>query len=102
MPRLDYRDHRRGPLDGAFFYQVDFPRVREAQLGGALWSITTNPFRTPQGRARTFEKNLAALRRLFASVPDDFEVVRDAAEYRRARAAGKHAAFIAIQGGNAL
>jgi membrane dipeptidase len=35
-------------------------------------------------------------------VPEHFEVVRTAAEYRAARAAGRHGAFIGIQGGNAL
>ena len=35
-------------------------------------------------------------------MPDDVELVRDAAGYRRAVQAGKHAAFLGIQGGNAL
>ena len=39
---------------------------------------------------------------LFERVSEQFQVVRSAAEYRAARAAGKHAAFIGIQGGNAL
>ncbi len=96
------RRHGRGLFDGDFYGQVDFPRILEAQVTGALWSITTNPLRSAAGRARTFARNLARLRAIFASVPEQFEVVRSAAEYRRARAAGKHCAFIVIQGGNAI
>lgn len=96
------RRHGRGLFGGAFYGQVDFPRIREAGVTGALWSITTNPLRSAAGRAETLVKNLAELRRVFAAVDGDFAVVRNAAEYRRARTAGKHGAFIAIQGGNAL
>ncbi len=46
-------------------------------------------------------KNIARLRELLDSV-DEFRIVRSRAEYRAAREAGKHAAFIGIQGGNAL
>lgn len=94
--------HGRGLFRGHFYGQADFPRVLEAGLSGATWVITTNPLRTAAGRARAFVENLERLRALFASVSDQFEVVRNVAEYRRARASGKHAAFIGIQGGNAL
>src|SRR5262245_36699119 len=39
------RRHGRGLFGARFYSQVDFPRVREARIGGALWSITTNPYR---------------------------------------------------------
>ncbi len=94
--------HGRGAFRGCFYSQVDFPRVLEAQLSGATWVITTNPARTSKGRADAFVENLRRLRAEMASVSDQFELVRNVAEYRRARAAGKHAAFVGIQGGNAL
>jgi membrane dipeptidase len=96
------RRHRHGLLGRHFYGQVDFPRIREAGITGGTWVITTNPFRPRAGRPETFVANLAKLRAIFASVPDDFAVVRNAAEYRAARAEGKHGAFIGIQGGNAL
>lgn len=96
------RAHSQGPLRAAFARQVDLPRIREAQISGATWIITTNPWRSARGRARTFVKNLASLRAELARAPEDVAVVRNVAEYRAARAAGKHAAFIGIQGGNAL
>lgn len=96
------RRHGPGPLGAAFARQVDLPRIREAQVSGAIWVITTNPWRTAQGRATTFSRNLASLRAELARAPGDVAVVRNVAEYRAARAEGKHAAFIGIQGGNAL
>ena len=89
-------------LAGAFLGQVDFPRILEAEISGATWVITTNPLRESADRTATFEANLAALCATFARVPDRFQVVTNAAGYDAARAQGKHAAFIGIQGGNAL
>jgi membrane dipeptidase len=98
----DLRRRHGGGLFGARFYsQVDFPRIRQARIGGALWSITTNPRRASEGRAGTFGRNLTALRSRFEA-ESDVTLVRTEGEYRAARAAGRHGAFIAIQGGNAL
>lgn len=96
------RRHGRGLLGARVYSQVDFPRIREAQITGACWVITTNPTRSDDTRPRTFSRNLDELLAQFALVPDDIAVVRNVAEYRAARAAGKHGAFVGIQGGNAL
>ena len=98
----DLTKRHRPPLWGAFLGQVDFPRILEAEISGATWVITTNPLREPADRASAFETNLNALCRTFERVPEHFQVVTSAREYDRARAAGKHAAFLGIQGGNAL
>jgi membrane dipeptidase len=94
--------HGRGPFGARLFYQVDLPRLREAQVSGGLWSITTNPLRSAAGRERAFVENVARLRAELGRCPDDVAVVRNATEYRAARAKGLHAALIVIQGGNAL
>lgn len=94
--------HGRGAFGGRYLSQVDFPRVLQARIGGATWVITTNPLRTAAGRARAFFRNLDTLLGIFRSVPDRFRVVKTAGEYEKARADGLHAAFIGIQGGNAL
>ncbi|MEW6268735.1 MAG: membrane dipeptidase [Thermodesulfobacteriota bacterium] len=96
------RRHGHGLLGARFYSQVDFPRVREAALTGATWVITTHPLRRAAHRTAVFLENVRRLQGIFESVPEDFAVVRSVAEYRRARAAGKHGAFIGIQGGNAL
>jgi membrane dipeptidase len=49
-----------------------------------------------------FRQNLADLMAIFASVREQVAVVRTTAEYRAARAAGKHGAFLGVQGGNAF
>lgn len=96
------RRHGRGAFGGRFYSQVDLPRILEAQISGAMWSITTNPFRSPANRAQTLSENLTQLRTIFAAATDHASIVRDHAEYRAARALGKHAALVAIQGGSAL
>jgi membrane dipeptidase len=94
--------HGGGLLGGRFYSQVDFPRVLAAGMTGAMWSITTYPWRSSAGRARAFERNLARIKQLFGSVSEQFRLVRTASEYRVARSAGLHGAFLAIQGGHAV
>ena len=94
--------HGPGPLRAAFMGQCDLPRLREARVAGAIWSITTNPARSSASRARTFSRNLERLKAILESCPDEVAIVRNAREYRAARQAGRHAAFVGIQGGNAL
>jgi len=94
------RRHGRGLLGARFYGQADLPRLRAAGVGGAIWSITTNPLR--RRRAEVFRKNLDRLVAIFARAPEEVALCRDAADYRAARAAGRHAAFIGVQGGNAF
>ncbi len=94
--------HGRGLFGARFYSQVDFPRVLEAELSGATWIITTNPWRSAAGRARAFSRNLQRIRAIFDAAPERFRIVRNLSEYRLAREAGQHAAFLGVQGGNAL
>lgn len=96
------KEHGHGPLDARFFGQADLPRLRKAGVTGATWVITTNPLRTARGRARVFFRNLERLTTLLEASGTDCRVVRSRAEYAAAKADGKHAAFIGIQGANAL
>jgi membrane dipeptidase len=99
----DLRKRHGGGLGGWRVYShVDIPRVREAAMTGATWVITTNPLRRAASRPRVLVNNLRHLQAIFAKVPDDVRVVRNAAEYRAAVEAGLHGAFLGIQGGNAL
>jgi membrane dipeptidase len=95
------RTHRGGFFGRSFFGHADFPTAREIGLGGATWVISTNPLRSARGRRRALAKNLQRLRSLVEDAPG-IAHVRTAREFRAARAAGDHAAFIGIQGGNAL
>jgi membrane dipeptidase len=94
------RRHGRGIFDARFYGHADLPRLRDARVTGGIWSITTNPLR--RHRASLFRRNLEKLVRIFEAVPSAVHLCRNAADYRAARKGGKHAAFIGIQGGNAL
>lgn len=94
--------HGHGLLGARFYSQVDLPRLREARVTGGIWVITTNPFRGAETRKAMFDENLSKLVGILESVPNDVRIVQDTPSYRRAVAEGKHAAFLGIQGGNAL
>jgi membrane dipeptidase len=94
--------HGNGLFNGRFYSQTDLPRLREAQITGATWVITTNPFRSGDARAEAFSRNLDRLVQELSRAPEDVAIVRNVREYRAARAKDLHAAFIGIQGGNAL
>lgn len=94
--------HGREPFGARLFGQVDLARVREAHITGAIWSISTNPLRGAEGRAKTLLKNIEHLKAILESVSDDVVVCKNLADYKEARAHGKHGAFMGIQGGNAL
>lgn len=94
------RWHDRTVLGNRWFGQVDVPRLRAAGLAGAVMSIATNPFRSRAARRETLWTNLTWLRETLLDA--GAAVVSGAAGYRRARAAGTLACFLAVQGGNAL
>jgi membrane dipeptidase len=96
------RRHGKGLFGARFFGQADLPRLREAEIGGATWVITTNPLREGHDRAETLLRNVDALVRVFESVPNEVAIVRTAADYAAARRENKHAAFVGVQGGNAF
>jgi membrane dipeptidase len=89
-------------LSGVALGHADLPRLREAQIGGATWVVTTNPLRDPSDRLQTFADNVARLETLLADAPSEVALVTTAAEYAAARASGRHAAFVGVQGGNAF
>lgn len=94
--------HRGGPLGRHFFGHVDLPRLTDGGLDGAMWSITTNPFRSAAGRWQAFQQNLRAMRDLIARSAGRLVEAHTAREYREARRHGAHAVLPAIQGLNAL
>jgi membrane dipeptidase len=96
------RKHGRGLFGARFYGQADLPRLVEAGVTGAIWSITTNPLRGSRGRNRVFARNLKRLVSIFESAPQTVAVCRTAQDYANARQTNRHAAFIGVQGGNAL
>lgn len=105
LPLVRYdvtRRHDKVFLGGRFFGHLDLPRVLEGGLTGAMWSITTNPFRRASRRWVLFQRNLARVEAVVGETGGAFRFARTAAEYHAVRAAGAHAILLAIQGGNAV
>lgn len=98
--RRDFNVRGRGPVVYTpFWTDLDLPRCREAgvdALGFALWAGR----RTPQ-----FDDVMGLLDRLegfVAAAPDQLVIATTAEEILAARAAGKIAAFMGIEGGAAI
>jgi len=98
----DFRKRHSAFTRGVFMSHFDLPRARDAGIKGATWVITTNPLGDARDRESSFFENLSELTQLLESPAAGARVVRSAAEYRAARAAGLHGAFIGVQGGSAL
>jgi membrane dipeptidase len=98
----DFRQRHAAFTRGVMLSQFDLPRARDAGVDGATWVITTNPLGDARDREAALFENLGELTTLLDSPEASARVVRNAAEYRAARAQGLHAAFIGVQGGNAL
>src|SRR5882672_3962743 len=98
----DFRRRHAAFTRGVMLSQFDLPRARAGGVNGATWVITTNPLGDARDREAKFFENVGELTALLESPEAEARVVRSAAEYRAARAQGLHAAFIGVQGGNAL
>ncbi len=94
--------HEASPTGGRFGGHLDFPRAVDAGLCGAMWVITTNPFRTRRGRWEAFRRNLGRWQAQVEASGGAVRQVTRFSEYQRAVDEGAHAALAKIQGGNAL
>jgi membrane dipeptidase len=80
---------------------ADLPRLREGGVTGAAWVVTTDPFGNGDEQRDALRANLERLPALLEA-SGQARVVHDVEGYRAARTAGRHAAFLAVQGANAL
>jgi len=79
---------------------TDIPRLREGLVGAQFWAAF-QPTNTPHP-ARTTLEQIDLIRRIEEAHPDVFLPARRAADYGRAKSAGKIASFIAVEGGVGL
>ena len=79
---------------------TDIPRLREGMVGAQFWAAF-QPTSAPHP-ARTALEQIDLIRRLEEAHPDVFFPARKAADYRNAKALGKIASFIAVEGGVGL
>ncbi|MBT8494428.1 MAG: dipeptidase, partial [Deltaproteobacteria bacterium] len=94
--------HGPGVLRGRFAGHLDLPRIEEANLASAMWSVTTNPFRTKGGRWKTAVRNFEKLRDSLNSTEGRIRIAGTYDQYVAARDEGAHVALLSIQGGNAI
>jgi membrane dipeptidase len=79
---------------------TDIPRLREGLVGAQFWSAF-QPTSAPHP-ARTTLEQIDLIRRIEAARPDVFLPARRAADFARARRAGKIASYIVVEGGVGL
>ncbi len=79
---------------------TDIPRLREGMVGAQFWAAF-QPTNAPHP-ARTALEQIDLIMRLEEAHPDVFLPARRAADYAKARAQGKIASFIAVEGGVGL
>jgi len=79
---------------------TDIPRLREGMVGAQFWAAF-QPTGAPHP-ARTALEQIDLIRRIEDAHPDVFLAARRAADYARAKARGKIASFIAVEGGVGL
>lgn len=84
------------------FGHTDYPRLLEAGFTGIVADIATNVFRPARGRQDVTLRNLERVKARIERYPQQLALVRNRSEYDRARAAGRLAMWLALQGGNAL
>lgn len=79
---------------------TDIPRLREGLVGAQFWAAF-QPTNAPHPGRTTLE-NIDVIRRIEATHPDVFLPARSAADFAKARRAGKIASYIVIEGGVGL
>ncbi|HSU99568.1 MAG TPA: dipeptidase [Roseiarcus sp.] len=79
---------------------TDIPRLRDGLVGAQFWAAF-QPTNTPHP-ARTTLEQIDLIRRIEEAHPDVFLPARRAADYARAKAMGRIASFIAVEGGVGL
>ncbi len=81
---------------------TDWPRLIEAGFTGVVYDVATNPARPPGDRLRATLANVDRIKARIAEYPEQLAFVRTVADYRAARASGRLAHWLSLQGGNAI
>jgi membrane dipeptidase len=79
---------------------TDIPRLREGMVGAQFWAAFQPT--SASHPARTAMEQIDLIRRIEEAHPDVFLPARRASDYARAKARGKIASFIAVEGGVGL
>jgi membrane dipeptidase len=94
-----HKTNKRPPL---LWGQTDLPRLIEAGFTGVVYDVATNPVRPPGNRQRATLRNLDRICDTIVEHSEHLALVTSRSAYDRARADGKLAIWLALQGGNAF
>jgi membrane dipeptidase len=81
---------------------VDIPRMREGGLGAIFFAVWLKGTITGPEAVERALRQIEAIRRQAARHPQDLELAKTAADIRHARAAGKIAVLMAVEGGHMM
>jgi len=84
-------------------FNTDIPRLRKGNVGAQFWSAYVPASTMNDGTAvKTTLEQMELIHKMVAAYPDTFEMALTPADIRRARAAGKIASLIGIEGGHSI
>ncbi|MGH7268352.1 MAG: dipeptidase [Candidatus Rokuibacteriota bacterium] len=81
---------------------TDLARLRAGGVGGQFWSVYVPGDAGPEGFARLQLEQIDIARRVIARYPERLALCLTAAEVERARARGRVASLLGIEGGHAI
>jgi membrane dipeptidase len=99
--RFDER-HLPPPSPGAEGSHMDLPRMREARIDGAFFAVFVPGTITGEPAVAAAREQIAAIRRAVTMCPGDLALCTTAQAVRAAKAAGKVAVLIGVEGGHMI
>jgi len=83
-------------------YDTDIERLRQGMVGGQFWSVYVSANLPPLEQIKKTLEQIDLVKSIVARYPNDFALVRTAAEVRAAHKAGKIASLMGAEGGGQI
>ncbi len=83
-------------------YDTDIERLRKGKIGGQFWSVYVSASLPGLEQVKATLEQIDLVKLLELRYPDDFSIVRTAAEVRAAHKAGRIASLIGAEGGGQI
>lgn len=83
-------------------YDTDIPRLREGLVGAQFWSVFVPSSLAPLEAMRTQLEQIDLARRMIARYPDDLVLATSVGEIEAARAEGRIASLLGMEGGHTI
>lgn len=83
-------------------YDTDIERLKQGLVGGQFWSVYVSANLPPLEQIKKTLEQIDLVKSVVARYPNDFQLVRTAAEIRAAHKAGKIASLMGAEGGGQI